>query len=621
MTQLVLGVHTGPHDAGAALFDGYELKAAVQLERLTRNKGDGSEPHSAIDEVLSIAGATRRDVDVVAYSRSMFPTRYFRDIKGLRWFKEQYRTHLRRKPRIVMLPEIHRHGTTDIGKFFDVDMFRRDSGFRDDAQTHFYNHHEAHALPALFYSADWDDALLVTADGGGDTVHYSHRYFRDARLETIYGGEELIHTVPVEDSLAKLYGYATKALGFRRVRHEGKVTGLAAMGRPIHAEQISAHFSVDRGGRIRSDFENDPQMARLMRELARRSSREDFAASIQKTLEDIMLLSIQRLLTHRPARHLGVAGGAFANVKLNRVLSEQLPIDEIFIFPAMGDEGLPVGGALAYMLMRDGLAHWLAQRRELASLYLGRDYSRQADSVLGSTSGLIRTGESHVEGAAERLAAGQLGAIYTGRMEYGPRALGARSILADPSRRETHDLLNSRLERSEFMPFAPVVAAGQANKIFGISRVNARACRHMTITCDVKPDWRERIAAVVHVDGSARPQVIERSANPLYYDVLADFERVTGIPVLVNTSFNVHEEPIVNTPAECARALRDGRIDFVVTDQALYAPAHTPLVEVRAPAIMPAIDEPSAAEAAPSLASGSSPVSTGRREDFERTKP
>jgi len=142
--------------------------------------------------------------------------------------------------------------------------------------------------------------------------------------------------------------------------------------------------------------------------------------------------------------------------------------------------------------------------------------------------------------------------------------------MANPSRRETHDLLNRRLARTEFMPFAPVIRAERAAEVFDVDRLNAYACRFMTITCNVKPHWRERIAAVVHVDGSARPQIIARDANPLYYDVLAAFERASGLPVLVNTSFNVHEEPIVNTPAECVRALTDGRIDFVVTTQGIY---------------------------------------------------
>jgi carbamoyltransferase len=155
-------------------------------------------------------------------------------------------------------------------------------------------------------------------------------------------------------------------------------------------------------------------------------------------------------------------------------------------------------------------------------------------------------------------------------MEYGPRALGARSILANPSRRETHDLLNERLARSEFMPFAPVITEEKAATVFDVDKVNAYACRFMTITCNVKPEWRQRIAAVVHIDGSARPQTIERETNPLYYDILTAFERESGLPVLVNTSFNVHEEPIVNKPSECVKALLDGRIDFIVTTQGIY---------------------------------------------------
>jgi carbamoyltransferase len=252
------------------------------------------------------------------------------------------------------------------------------------------------------------------------------------------------------------------------------------------------------------------------------------------------------------------------------VLAEQLDINEIFVFPPMGDEGLPVGGALSYLLRRDGIRRWLAQRHRLSDLYLGRDYSKEADNILTAICGTKRVPGEPIQAAAKRLAAGEIGAIYTGRMEYGPRALGARSILANPCRRDTHDLLNRRLDRTEFMPFAPVVPEEKAAEVFDVNSVNSYACRYMTITCDVRPLWRKRIEAVVHVDGSARPQTITRDVNPLYYDIVSAFGRLTGTPVLVNTSFNVHEEPIVNTPGECAKALVDGRIDFVVTQQAIY---------------------------------------------------
>jgi carbamoyltransferase len=379
----------------------------------------------------------------------------------------------------------------------------------------------------------------------------------------------LLTPLPI-DSIAYAYMAMTAALGFIPMRHEGKLTGLAGFGRPLVADKIAARFLVDDDGRVHTDFRDRSEVDDFIGGLVAAVSREDASASIQQVLEDTILRSIARLLERYPARHLGLAGGVFANVRLNRVLAEQLPINEIFIFPAMGDEGMPAGGALCYLLQRDGLPRWLEHRHRLRDVYFGRDYTSAIDGVLKAWPGVVATSEPPVEGAARRLNAGQLGAIYTGRMEYGPRALGARSILANPSRRETHDLLNKRLSRSEFMPFAPVIAAEKAAAVFEIGAVNSYACRFMTITCNVKPQWRERIAAVVHVDCSARPQTIERAVNPLYYDILTAFERESGLPVLVNTSFNVHEEPIVNKPSECVKALVDGRVDFIVTTKGTY---------------------------------------------------
>ena len=571
MSRLILGVHPGVHDAAAALFEDYKLVAAVSLERITRKKGDGTaHPDRAIDEVLAIAGKTRSNVDVIAYSRSVFDQGYFTHLKGSRWLKIQFRAHVLGKKRIWIGVEMQREHTLHAEDVFDLASFQSDGNFRPDAEVAFYNHHEAHALPTLFYSPDWRDAFLATADGGGDNVCHSYRHFAGGELKTIYGGDDCLFVPLAFDSLAMAYGSATKALGFMRNRHEGKLTGLAAMGDPKAAAEIASRFSVDDGGRIRSTIPNTHAVNVLMRKLAGSMSREDFAASIQKVAEDVTLLSLQRMLKAHPSRNLGLSGGLFANVKLNRLLAETLPLDELFIFPAMGDEGLPVGGVLAYLLQRDGLKAWLDHRHPLGPVYLGRDYTDAIDTHLAGLKGVRLTGEPAVDGAVKRLKAGQLGAIYTGRMEYGPRALGARTILANPARRETHDLLNERLSRSEFMPFAPVVTDRRAADVFDVTKVNARACRYMTIACGVKDAWRAKIPAVVHVDGSARPQIIAREDNPLYYDIIEGFERATGLAALVNTSFNVHEEPIVDTPAQCAKALTDGRVDFIVTTRGLY---------------------------------------------------
>ena len=411
----------------------------------------------------------------------------------------------------------------------------------------------------------------MTADGAGDNISYSHRYFKDGKLRTLYGGEDTCHTPLPPGSLAHLYearnrGTWVSAKSSRRQNNWSRRTRSASTLRrrsfPVSGSTTKALFAANFPARL---------FIKYIGEVVRGVKREDAAASVQKVVEDLMLTSISRLLERHPARHLGLAGGLFANVKLNQSLMEKLPIDEIFVFPPMGDEGLPAGGVLAYLLRRDGMVRWLNERRRLENIYLGRDYDADIDEALSIVPGVKRTqAASLAEEVARRLAAGHIGAIYIGRMEYGPRALGARSILASPQNRNTHDKLNKRLNRTEFMPFAPVVAAEHAAEIFEISSINSYACRFMTITCKVREPWRNRIPAVVHVDQTARPQVITRELNPLYYDIVAAHGRLTGIPVLVNTSFNVHEEPIVNAPEECVRALVEGRIDFVVTRQAVY---------------------------------------------------
>ncbi|MBV9956739.1 MAG: hypothetical protein JOZ70_15980 [Pseudolabrys sp.] len=569
-SQLILGISAGAHDTAAALYEDYDIKAAVSLERLTRRKNDRADfPDLCIDEVLAIAGATRADVDVIAIGRRYFPNEFFRLNTVAGRLQQWFRTNIRKKNSRNMMREV-RVGKTSAADLLDAPAFVAHHGFRPDTAMFFYNHHEAHALPTLFYT-DWPEALLVTADGGGDNVNYSFRTFSNGQLQTLYGGSECDHTPLPVDSIGEFYSAVTEALGFVPARHEGKITGLAAFGTPVLYDEMAKHYRVDPGsGRIQSDFTDHRAVLPYVRKILQGVSREDAAASVQRLTEKLMIESLRHWVARYPTKHIGLAGGVFANVSVNRLIAEQLGLEEIFVFPAMGDEGLAAGGPIVYLHERDGLAHWLGQRRRLKDVYLGRDFGDAIDGELTARPEVARIHGPAVEGAAQRLAAGQLGAIYTNRMEFGPRALGARTILANPARRETHDLLNTRLNRTEFMPFAPVIQAGKAEQVFGVSRVNAYACKFMTTTCDVRPEWRSRIPAVVHLDGSARPQIVERHTNPLYFDILTAFEAATGLPVLVNTSFNVHEEPIVNSPKECVRALLDGRIDFVVTERGLY---------------------------------------------------
>jgi carbamoyltransferase len=362
-------------------------------------------------------------------------------------------------------------------------------------------------------------------------------------------------------------------------RHEGKLTGLSARGEPTLADTFAQHFHLNEGGLVVSDFKSTRVMGEKIVAMCQGESRENIGASIQKVAEDLTLQSVRYWVDRTGTRRLAVAGGLFANVRINRLLAEALPIDEIFIFPAMGDDGLAVGAGLSFLLDRDGTSQWLAQRRRLDDVYLGRDYDDAIDRCLAGEANIRQIQGNPATTAANLIAAGQIGAIYTGRMEFGPRALGARSILASPADAGINDRLNVRLNRSEFMPFAPVVLEQDAASIFDITPVNRYATRFMTITCGVKPEWQSRIPAIVHVDGTARPQVVRNDDNGLYASILRNFFSVTGLPVLINTSFNVHEEPIVNRPEECLQALNEERIDFVVTKNGVYAKSTVTLMK------------------------------------------
>ncbi len=568
----ILAFQSGLHDASAAAFDDYEVVAAVQEERLRRQKSWGNDiPWLAVDEVLRIAGWSRYDVDAIAAIRGVFPLHYFRfPLARDVYYAVRDRLGIGRRERDLAVA-CSRAGIADCNALFRADLFLAQTGFRPDAKLHFVNHHEAHALSALFFT-EWDNALVYTADGIGDNVSYSIRSLHDGKLECHFGGDEwlAVRRAP-RNSLATAYGCATQAAGFRMWRHEGKLTGLSAHGKPTLIDALAARFRLRDDGLVDCDFTSWRQMRKAFDEIFRGAAREDIAASMQALVEDIIPRAIAYWLKRTNTNRLALAGGLFANVRLNRLIAESLPVEETFIFPAMGDDGLAVGAGLCFLRERDGLPTWLRRRHRLDNVYLGRDYDAQIDACLRADMRVRALPGVPAEVATDLIQAGKAGAIYVGRMEYGPRALGARSIIASPAKADINDNLNKRLDRSEFMPFAPYVLEEDAERVFEITPVNRYAARFMTITCAVRPEWRARIPAVVHVDGTARPQIIRDADNPTFAAILREFRARTGLPVLINTSFNVHEEPIINRPQECLRALIDGRIDFVVTRQAVYA--------------------------------------------------
>ncbi len=563
--MILLGIYHS-HDAGAALYDDYRLIAAVAQERVTRIKSDGGRfPSEAVAECLAQAGLAAEQVEAVALPRVDYPAQYF--TARSRWPVPVGRRSKRELIRVMTGQLI-----SDPAVAFDAPRYLADQGLRP-ARVSFYNHHLSHALGALFHT-DYDDALIYTSDGGGDRAYYSARRLKGGRLVDLFGGEadsvKLWRPQNKADSLGLLYYAATACLGFRPNRHEGKVLGLAAFGQPVHGEELRRHYRVLDDGQIRANVELKQIVADLKR-LTAGARREDIAASAQQVLEQVTLASFDKIFARERPRNLAVAGGVFANVKLTQRIAERFPFEEVFVYPAMSDQGEAAGGVLQFLLERDGLAAFLARREKFGNLYFGRDYTAEADEAFIRGGATRIASDGVVEAAARMLAERRILGLYLGRGEYGPRALGARTIMASPADRSINDWLNKRLERTEFMPFAPVVRDARVDEAFELPPALHYTARYMTVTCNVKPQWRDRIPAVVHVDGTARPQVIRRQDNPVYYDILQRFEEISGLPCAINTSFNAHEEPIINRPEEALRALAQGRVDRLVTATGIFA--------------------------------------------------
>jgi carbamoyltransferase len=291
--------------------------------------------------------------------------------------------------------------------------------------------------------------------------------------------------------------------------------------------------------------------------------REDLAASVQNLSEDITVRFVSHWVEQTGLRNVAVAGGVFANVRINQFVYEIDGVDSIFVYPAMSDEGIPAGAALARWW--DGDEKTTAgPERALDDVYLGPSYSEEEIIAALDEKQIEYSRPNDIEmEVAEFLKEGKVVARFAGRMEYGPRSLGNRSILYRPDDPSVNDWLNERLSRTEFMPFAPATMMEDAERYYiGVEGAKDTA-RFMTITLDCSDDMKRLCPGVVHIDGTARPQLVTESDNPSYYRIIREFKRLTGLPAIVNTSFNLHEEPIVCTPHDAVRAFVIGHLDVL----------------------------------------------------------
>lgn len=431
------------------------------------------------------------------------------------------------------------------------------------------DHHLSHAASAVF-NCTIADPLVVTMDGEGDGLSASVSVLEDGRLRRIASVSDRM-------SLGNIYSHVTRQLGYKVSRHEGKITGLAAFGDPSKGLKLLMDMvSVENGkiafrgglgvtaGDLLAGRKTGFYRARP-RKIAARIAHlgpADQAAAVQAFLERSACAFISHWLRQTGKRGIALAGGVFANVKLNQHVAALDEVDEIFVFPNMGDGGNALGAALIAQERRSGQP---VTRREMPHAYWGPASGRAQIEAAFAASGAnlhVQEPEDLPALVAQTIHAGGIVGWFQGGMEYGPRALGARSIVARPTERHLNEELNRRLSRTEFMPFAPSCLIEKGAEVFVIDKPGTvHTAEFMTITYDVRPEWSARIGAVVHVDNTARPQFVDPVQNPGYHAMISAYEALSGLPLVVNTSFNVHEEPIVCVPEEGLRALTDGVID------------------------------------------------------------
>ncbi len=587
----ILGIHYG-HDANAAIIEDGKVLFAISEERINRKKFYWGFPFQSIAWCLKHTDLAPQQIDHVA----LVNLNAQQDTLGntLPNFYERLNRRVPQFASVLNLPLIifdnlvQGNLRRSIARSMLFETLK-DLGFPKH-KVRFVDHHLAHAAGAFFLSG-FRDSLVVTSDGKGDLVSHRTYLARDNYFE-------YLHESPDFNSIGLFYSCITEYLGFKVLRHEGKITGLAAYGDPKKTAHIPPPVSLSANGMstqnnlipearfndvywgYRQFYEEDPQLfykilttkSAVLFEYARYATnqlfkksfsgleKEHVAAFAQKHLEDVLVKLVHQQVKRYNTNRVAMSGGTFGNVRLNQKIAELPEVDEVYIQPAMGDGGLGVGSAV--WMYWDLSEKW--EHEFLEQVYLGPEYSDDQIFKAIQAVGLPHLKLDDIEGeVGKALKNNKIVGRFHGQMEWGPRALGNRSILASPQDATINETLNHRLNRTEFMPFAPIILEDHAADYFVGYASEQLAPRFMTVTYEVAPPKRNLIPAVVHVDGTARPQVVRESENPSLHRILSAYLKQSGLPVLINTSFNMHEEPIVCTPQDAIRAYQAGAIDIL----------------------------------------------------------
>lgn len=547
----VIGISSYYHDSACCILKDGILAAAAQEERFSRRKHDRSLPKAAFRYCLDVGGLDIMDIDLVAYYESPQKKLDRQIWLGLPKLTTEYAIALWRRSK-QPLREI-----------------REVLGYEGVIEQ--FTHHESHAAAAFFYSG-FEEAAILTCDGVGEWG------------TTTYGRGEgkkitFFEEVAFPDSLGLLYSAITSYLGFSVNDGEYKVMGLAPYGKPIYVDKIRNLVKVLPKGQYRLDLKYfdftsldrmySDELVELLGEPPRKSEtvlsdfHKDLARSLQVVLEEILLEKSRYLYEATGSKKLCMAGGVALNCVANSRLLTEGPFNELFVQPAAGDAGSALGAAaLGYTrLTGERLAV-----RKLEHAYLGPEFANdEIFELLHNTPTVFEDfrgrEQALLEAVVDRLATGKVVGWFQGRMEFGPRALGARSILADPRDPGMRDRINVMVKkREEFRPFAPSVLADRAALHFNLDHPSPYMLETWQVISHIN------LPAITHVDGSARIQTVDEAANPRFARLLKAFESRTGCPILLNTSFNIRDEPIVCSPVSAIICFIRAQIDTLVLE-------------------------------------------------------
>ena len=585
----ILGISAYYHDAAAALLRDGMLVAAAQEERFSRRKHDAAFPDRAIAFCLKQAGLSAADLDYVVFYEK--PLKKFERILSTQvaLFPRSYRVF----PRAMF--------TWLSDKLWVRTTISKKLGI-PPAKVLFTEHHQSHAA-AAFLCSPFEEAAVLVMDGVGEWATTSLYHGRRGSEPALDPLAEIVFP----HSLGLFYSAFTAYLGFEVNEGEYKVMGMAPYGEPRYVDDVRALIPTDPDGAFQLDldyfcFHYHPHKsftkkleerfgpartpgARFVttrtpipsteeppssEELALNQRFADIAASVQKVTEEIVLSLASELHRRTGSPRLCMAGGVALNSVANGRMCREGPFSDVFIQPAAGDAGGALGAALyvSQVILKEG-RRFVFDRADWGEELTSEAAQRFLEECRISHEAFTSE-EALLEHVAERLRRGEVIGWMQGRFEWGPRALGHRSILADPRAAEMKDRVNRRIKfREAFRPFAPAVTADAADRIFDLDKAGGRGdpAQFMLMTAPVRDEWRDKVQATTHEDGSSRVQRVGASAHPRYHDLIECFGALTGVPVLLNTSFNLKGEPIVNTPLEAYSTFQRSGLDCLVLDR------------------------------------------------------